>query len=289
MDSYSFHCDTFGSGETRRILEGLTNNWGLYFVAARDENNVGINDLEHALKDIGCDMDWTDDLRPFKEQERTKKNRNNICISRWTIRKVFAARLVVFTLFLRLAEARDGSLLPEHRRLWLLFQLHNPLPGSKTPHPFITMNECLDRATEHALRTLIYDFDNTHRQYFPESKFIIALDEAQVASRMYRYSFLTSRDPRKFRSILSEIVKVLSDFQVVVSGTGNLSWKDVDDNTNTSVGKPPSRFQRFSELGMFDDSLKVEATLRKYIPPSVLESDFGTSLQLQIQEHLPCR
>ena len=50
-----FVCNTSGSGKTRRLLEGLTKSWGLYFVAARDNNGVGVNDLEAALGDVGVD------------------------------------------------------------------------------------------------------------------------------------------------------------------------------------------------------------------------------------------
>jgi len=54
-------------------LEGLINYWGLYFVAARDGNNVGVDDLENALKDIGCHKDWTDDLKdPHSKREKNQ-------------------------------------------------------------------------------------------------------------------------------------------------------------------------------------------------------------------------
>ena len=33
-----FVCNISGSGKTRRILEGLMTSWGLYFVAAQDNN-----------------------------------------------------------------------------------------------------------------------------------------------------------------------------------------------------------------------------------------------------------
>jgi len=61
-----FVCNTSGSGKTRRILEGLTKSLGLYFVAARDNNGVGVNDLEAALDDVGQYEDWAVDIRPYE-------------------------------------------------------------------------------------------------------------------------------------------------------------------------------------------------------------------------------
>jgi hypothetical protein len=271
-------------------LEGLTKFWGLYFVAARDNNGVGVNDLEAALGDVGQYEDWTVDVRLYEGQDRTDRNKYNIYISNRAIRKVVAARLVVFRSFLQLAKARNGNVGPEHQRHWLLFQLSNPLPGFETPHPFVTMKECLERASDDALTTLIKDFEQIRMQYFPESRFTIALDEAQHAVRLHRFCFLSSGQPTKFRSILREIVKVFSilTVKIVVSGTG-LSLEEVEDALNSSVGKPLGQFETFVELGMFDDPPKLETTLRRYIPSPILESPSGKSLQMRIREYLPGR
>ncbi len=289
--TFSFVCNTSGSGKTRLILEGLIKHWGLYFVAARDENEVGVDDLENALTDIGYYEDWTDDLRSFEGPAQLEREKSNIHISNRAVKKVLAARLVVFELFLHLAEARDCIILPEHRRVWLLFQLCNPLPGFGTPHPFITMKMCLDRASDRALTLLINDFARVHRRYLPRSSnFFITLDEAQVANRLNRFSFLSSSNRTKSRSVLREIVKVFSVLvsRIVVSGTG-LSLEDVENDLTSGVAKPLGRFKTFVDFGMLDDPLKLGATLRKYIPPSILESDSGKSLQLRIREYLPGR
>ena len=244
--TFSFVCNTSGSGKTRLILEGLIKYWGLYFVVARDENNVGVDDLENALKDIRSYEDWTDDLRFFEGPAQQEREQSNIFISNRAVKKVLAARLVVFKSFLQLAEARDGNILPEHRRIWLLFQLFNPLPGFGTPHPFITMRRCLDRASDRALTSLINDFASVHWRYLPRSaKFFIMLDQAQVVSRLHRFSFLSSSNHTKSRSILREIVKVFSVLvsQIVVSGT-ELSLEDVEDDLAFGLGKSLGRLKR---------------------------------------------
>jgi hypothetical protein len=268
-------------------LEGLTKFWGFYFVAALDHNFVGVRDLQVALGDVGRYEEWTDDLRFIEGQGRGEGKKSNTHISNRAIRKVLAARVVVFKLFLQLAQKRDGSLLPDHRRIWLLFQLSSPLPRFETLHPFIRMMNCLDCASDTALTTLIGDFEDIHSKYFPQSKFVIALDEAQQAARLYRFSFLSCSDHSKFRSILREIVKVFSvlEVKIVVSGTG-LSLDEVEDALTSSVRKPPGQFETFVELGMLDDP---EAIMRQYIPPFILESMSGKSLQLRIREYLPGR
>ncbi|KAF8505280.1 hypothetical protein BU17DRAFT_71445 [Hysterangium stoloniferum] len=256
----------------------------------RDSNGVGVKDLQEALDDIRCYKDWENDLRPFEEQIRYKISNSNIKISKRVIQKVLASRVVVFQSFLQLVIDRDGSLRPEHRQMWLLFQLSNCLPGLQTLHPFVRIKNCLNVASDEVLRALISGLDTIHATYFPKSEFIIALDEAQYAARLYQYSFVSSTSPNIFRSVLREIVTgfLRSSVKVIVSGTG-LSLEQVEDVLSSSVGKPPGQFETFVELGMLDDPLKLDATLRQYIPPSFLESESGKFLQQRIREYLPGR
>ncbi|KAF8522941.1 hypothetical protein BU17DRAFT_86519 [Hysterangium stoloniferum] len=282
-----FICNTSGSGKTRRILEGLTKYWGFYFVSVQDSNGVGVKDLEEALDDIGCYEDWVNDLNPFEVQVRYKISNSNIQISRREIQKVLASRVVVFESFLRLVIDRDGSLRPEHRRMWLLFQLSSRLPGPQTLHPFVQMKNCLDLASGGVLRELISGLCTIHSRHFPTSEFIMALDEAQHVAQLYRYPFISSSSPKIFRSVLQEIVEVFLrlSVKVIVSGTG-LSLGEVEDTLlSSSVGKPSSRFETFVDLGMSNDPLKLDATFRQYMPPSFLESESGKYLQERIREY----
>ncbi|KAF8523132.1 hypothetical protein BU17DRAFT_86285 [Hysterangium stoloniferum] len=289
-DKHIFICNTSGSGKTRRILEGLTKYWGFYFVAVQDTNGVGIKDLEDALNGIRSYREWVNDLNPFESQVRYKISDSNIQISRRAIQKVLASRVVVFEAFLRLAIDRDKSLQLKHRYIWLLFQLSNRLPGLASPHPFVQMKDCLIRASDDALEELISRLRTIHSREFPKSRFIIALDEAQHAARLYRYSFVSSSSPEIFQSVLRETVKVFlhSTVKVIVSGTG-LSLEEVEDALSSSVGKPSGRFETFVDLGMSDNPLKLDVTLRQYVPLSFLESDSAKYLQQRIREYLPGR
>jgi hypothetical protein len=120
---------------------------------------------------------------------------------------------------------------------------------------------------------------------FPESRFVIALYEAQRAARLHRFSFLSNRDPSEIRSLLRETGEAFSVLvvKIVVSST-SLCLEEAEGNTLSSgVGKPLEQFETFAELGMLGD---LEATLRQCIPPLILESISGKSLQLRLREQL---
>jgi hypothetical protein len=120
------HLQHIGSGKTRRMMEGLTKYWGFYFVAVPDANGVGVRDLQDTLKDFWYE-EWMSDLRSLPPGERARQNEINSRIASKHLRKVLAARIVVFQLFLQLAIEVDGKILEKHKRIWLLFQLSDRL------------------------------------------------------------------------------------------------------------------------------------------------------------------
>jgi hypothetical protein len=120
------------------------------------------------------------------------------------------------------------------------FQLSNNLvSGFQTLHPFIQiMQECFDCVSENALTKLVSRLNRIRKQYFPESKFIIAVDEAQQAARLYPHAFISSTNINVSRSILREIVRVFTELPVklVLSGTG-LSLGEVQSAVASGVSK----------------------------------------------------
>ena len=271
-------------------MEGLTKYWGFYFVAGQDVNFVGVNDLEKALQGVASYMEWVSDLSRLETGAQTAQNETNIRIAAKAFKKVVVARIVVFDLFLELVIATEGSLLGKHRRTWLLFQLSDALsPGDRGTHPFIRIGECLNHASERDLDEMLGRLRRVLQKYLPRSSLIFALDEAQVAMRLYPNPFLSSTNTQAFRSVLREIVRVFTRLPVklVVSGTG-LSLAEVSESLNSGVGKLEN-FELFHNLGMFDTWPKMKATLQKYIPPSVLESHSGGRLQQRIWEYLSGR
>jgi hypothetical protein len=268
------------------MLEGLTKYWGFYLVAIPDANGVGITDLHHALERVTEYDTWNSDLSSLPSEKRRNQDELNRRITSKLFRKILAARIVVFTLFLELAIQVDGNLRDNHRRIWLLFQLSDNL-DPLNPHPFIRIIECLDNASDKALDALIGRLDGIIGKHLSGSKFIIGLDEAQRAARLYPRAFLSSINNNNFRSILREMARVFTKprhVRLVVSGTG-LSLAEVRDAMASGVSKPET-VHLFHKLGMFDTWPKIEPFLRRYIPDSIWDIRSGHHLQRRIREYL---
>ena len=99
------------------MLEGLTKYWGFYLVAIPNTNGVGVRDLEEALNQVAQDSEWVSDLENIDVRERAAQGVVNSQIASKHLRKVLAARIVVFRLFLQLAIQVDGTLQEKHKRI----------------------------------------------------------------------------------------------------------------------------------------------------------------------------
>src|SRR5258708_4517081 len=117
-------------------MEGLTKYWGFYFVTIPDPNGVGVRDLHVTLERVSGYEEWTADIRSLPPLERARQSEINSLIASKHLRKLLAARIVVFQLFLELAIEVDGKILEKHKRIWLLFQLSDRL-GGLHGHPFV--------------------------------------------------------------------------------------------------------------------------------------------------------
>jgi hypothetical protein len=266
------------------MLESLTVYWGFYLVVVPDVNGVGIRDLQYALDQAADYYEWISDLRPLSSEKRAAQNDTNRLIASRLLKRVMAARIVAFQLFLELAIKVDGELQEKHKRIWLLFQLSN-LGG--TDHPFVQiMGGCLRQASTEALDILIRRLGTIRQKYIPLEHFIVGLDEAQRAVRLYRHSFISSTSEEVTRSVLREIVKVFTimPIKLIVSGTG-VSLEDLDEAMASGVSKPVG-VDLFHKLGMFDTWAKLKPFLDHYLPRSFLETPSGYRLQQRIQEYL---
>lgn len=269
------------------MLEVLTKYWGFYMVATPDANEVGVRDLRNALDDLTAYSAWMSDLKPINVAERAAQADINSRITSKQLRKVLAARVVVFELFLELAIQVDGILQERHKRIWLLFQLSDtPIRSIAGPHPFVRIIRCLHHASSTALDTLIYRLGDIQNKYLQSSDFILGLDEAQWAFREYPRSFVSSTDPAIFRSIIREVVKVFTKWSIklIVSGTG-VSQNDLEEAMASGVSKAQA-IKMFHKLGMFDTMPKLRSFVGRYVPAYILESDSGHRLQQRMREYL---
>lgn len=117
------------------MLESLTRYWGFYFVAVPDVSGIGIRDLQNALDEVGEYCEWTSDLTSLlSSAQRVDQSEVNSAIASNLLKKVLAARIVVFELFLELVVQIDGSLQENHKHIWLLFQLFDRLDLTLQPY-----------------------------------------------------------------------------------------------------------------------------------------------------------
>jgi hypothetical protein len=78
------------------MLKGLTKYWGFYVVAAPDVTGVGVRDLHDALDDVAQCSEWRNDLEQVDARARAGEEKVNLRIASRHLRKVLAARIVVF-------------------------------------------------------------------------------------------------------------------------------------------------------------------------------------------------
>jgi hypothetical protein len=150
------------------------------------------------------------------------------------------------------------------------------------------MRNCLHRASNEVLVTLVERLSNIRDEYLPPSHFIFVLDEAQQAARSYPYCFMSFNSDGVFLSIIREIVEVFtkSPIKLVVSGTGP-SLAEIEDTMASGVSKPAGAASH--QLGMFDTWSKLKPFLERCIPVFILESPSGYRLQQRIRKYLQGR
>ena len=147
-------------------MEVLTKYWGFYLVVAPDANRVGIPDLHNALELVNSYREWVHDLNDVPFEKRATQNNLNAHIAIRAFRRVLAARIVVFKLFLDVAIRLDKCLQEKHKRIWLLFQLFEPLhPHYGGLYPFIRIIDTLRSASDDALNELVGRLSNITTQY----------------------------------------------------------------------------------------------------------------------------
>jgi hypothetical protein len=234
------------------MLKVLTKIWGFYLVATPDDNSVGIPDLQDAMDGVKEYSEWVTDLGSIPSQDWAGQSDINSQIASKLLKKVLAARIVIFELFLELAIEVDGRLQHKHKRIWLLFQLFDRVYPSNNPFILIK-NNCLKHASAGALGELLKRLAVISETYFPKEDFILGLDEAQHAVRSYPRSFVSSLDNTVYRSFLHEMVKVFTKLpaKLVVSGTG-VPIGDLNVALASGVSKSGQKITWYHDLGMFD-------------------------------------
>lgn len=164
-------------------MESLTKCWGFYFVIFPDGNGIGIQDLKNARKELPPNDCWKTD--PPNVDDNGHCQAKSWVLTR-AAKKVLAARIVAFQLFLKLVIKVDKKLEEKHKCSWLFFQLSNPQVSASDTHPIVQiMNNCLHRASNDALDNLIQRLDLIREKYIPYTHFIVGMDKDYITIPFY--------------------------------------------------------------------------------------------------------
>ena len=255
----------------------------------QDVQKVGVSDMAKALDSMPTYEGWTHNLKSVPIENRQAFELTNRTIASRVLQKVFAARTVVFELFLELCKELDGGLTERHKLMWLMFQLSESLvPGANYRHPFnYVINEGLVGASTDTLSKVIDRRLEGISQKLQTKYIVYVIDEAQQAARRYPSAFMSS-DGRTMRSALREITRVAvqGPIKLVLSGTG-LSLEEAESVLASGISKPRTQdFQPVHNLGGFDNWTSLEPFMRRYVPDFVLDSRSGQHLQHRIRQYL---
>jgi hypothetical protein len=290
---FSFLCNSPGSGKTRALLEGLARHWGFYFVAAPDQTRLGVGDIQQAFRTFPLYSDWVDDIFLLPEDRRVGQEMLNKAIANRLLMTVLGARVLVFKRFLQVAKEIRGQLNEDVKYDWLRFQLSEiVLPSQSGEHPFLRMEGCLRKANDEALQMIWKRFHNERNSLLGIDEFFLVFDEAQAADRRSVKAFMSSRDRKKHRSPLREVVSALSlpvtTASIIVSGTG-LSLSSVHEAITSGAGKiePQSNvFHLVHDFGGFYDKSQLETYMQQYLPLTFLNSRTGDLLRRRVDNYL---
>ncbi|KAF8240566.1 hypothetical protein L208DRAFT_1384366 [Tricholoma matsutake] len=213
-------------------------------------------------------------------------NEKNEKIAFNRIYKVLLARWMVFRTFIEVAQKQNGGLLPNNiKHDWLIFQLL-PFVVVDGKDPFLafaslqTLLDLLDVTGPTAVLGSAIGHDN----------FFYILDEGQVAGERYMGAFADASATIR-RPVLRPVVRGWSrvsterSIKFIISGTG-FSLDLFQTVLVSGVGKVPDQWDVVRNTGDFKNPGIQLSYISRYLPPSFLLSESGTSLVSRMFEWL---
>ncbi|KZW00176.1 hypothetical protein EXIGLDRAFT_762038 [Exidia glandulosa HHB12029] len=203
-DQHIYLCNASGTGKTRLLFESLAQEWGIYLTCFHDRTSdpYGSPDLQKALSELA----WDDDnnrilsdiaLSSPDSEQALILNRQRVAT---LLRRVILARLLVLDCFIDVVNEMH---IPDAvaRRKWLILQL---LPTETVGEDvFVRLIGYIDDLSDPEVFARISTLRVTSRA----KAAFVAIDEAQVALKMHRYSFvlkIQERDRYARRRVVKE-------------------------------------------------------------------------------------
>ncbi|KAK2467560.1 hypothetical protein APHAL10511_000415 [Amanita phalloides] len=299
--SHTILVNTSGSGKTRLLLEGLCQNWGLYFTSSVDSSHLGSHDIEQTIQTtIPNDPGFCATLpSPTKPDYQSKLAHNEKLAGR-VFKRVFLARLLIFDLFIAtMHKVRVGnSNLPmdEFKRRWLLLQIQpSILPASFDV--FANLTHILlahsDVSVDMKIREMLGCIRNalspscgssTPTPTSGRMPLYCIIDEAQFAATKHTSAFRSSHPNDAIpRPVLRPLIQTISALTVgqrvflIIAGTG-LSQSTVDATVASAVMKE-SRYRWCSDIGSFGGWCGMSTWVRRFVPDWVFNGSRGERLK----------
>lgn len=273
------------------MLEGLCLNWGFYFTSVVS-SQLGSSDIQKSIQTHLPDSPrFHSNLPSTNSHNYAKTLRRNRKIASRIFRRVFLARLIIFTLFVEKVDLCRDPYAPfdEYRKRWLLLQVLPQLGHPKTWDVFDKLAGLLSSASDAWVMSSSQTYLERARELSACEKegtqeptpFFCVLDEAQFAATQHAQSFRSDQNDCP-RPILREIVRAWEEQSsgqgvfMVVAGTG--ISKDVVDSAMTSAIMKESKYRWCSDTGAFDKPDIQRQYLIEYLPKSLIQSEPGARL-----------
>jgi hypothetical protein len=264
-------CNTSGSGKTRLLLEGLWRNWGLYFTARSEFDDIGSSDLEDILRDMKESNRFT---LLTQHNWKTALATNREVASRSFLLLLYV-RLLALRIFLECARDRPGGLADHHKGKWLLLQLASKkflLSDVFSIWTGVLRGSSLEFLSEQAATEVKLIQDISGSPYL-----FCVLDESQIPARLFEDYFLSDTKPAKPRPILRQIIQTWRSIiqNLIISGTG-MSMAKLETVLGSLVAREGgSKPVVITDTGAFDNPEDQRGYLEQYFPPKFLNSAEG--------------
>ncbi|THU75976.1 hypothetical protein K435DRAFT_974625 [Dendrothele bispora CBS 962.96] len=277
---HTFLVNCSGSGKTRLLLEGLCENWGLFFTCEPDFNKLGSSEISKVINDV---LHRVPGFQAFTESLHSSDINRRIAHRHFS--EILLSRLLVFKLFLEYA--LDNGITEGHKRLWLLAQLSPGIlwgPEKRSSHDYFVdvwtflnrskvPDEVIDDAILQTITEIIELYDITQHPFY------LVLDEANYAAETYPSSF---RDDDGDYPLLKEVLRIWKKqlghlpISFVISGT-----RIPKRYFETKSGEWDA-FRWCSDTGCFDNYEIQRKYVTQFLPPTLASSPEGEELLTRI-------
>ncbi|KAK0503693.1 hypothetical protein EDD18DRAFT_1326653 [Armillaria luteobubalina] len=272
-DKNSFFVNASASGKTRLLLEGLQQNWGLYFTAAVDFSTLGSRDIATTLTGFEMSKAFNRILPPKEDPTFVTGLDINTRFAYRQFSEMLLARLVLFKWFL---EMSSGRLDDQRQHHWLFAQLQpfvlQATKGSKRD-PFLELrgimqrwvvpDEFFDTAIRETLESIFALCPRT-----PGTPLFVVIDEGNVLVNGGLYTF--SHAFGDGQPILDELLTIWQH---------HLQAYEVTVVVADFQGEKWNKYQWCSDTGDFNTFELQRQYMSQFLPSSIMSSLSGEEFQ----------